>query len=550
MADTYEKRIIRREFATHNRCGYPPAFGRLDTDTEEGVFRWYKAGFVGLQTDKGQDPARRFVSGINISDSRHVNAYCDAEVLIVPLTRAYIPLSSTEIIHDAMINNIADHRAVGVVVSREATDMNLPASPNSVWAKKRSFLPCAMPEDEAIWVMDWFLPTAMWPQKTDAISKSPMIWMVKLQKCNLEQQSWWAKAEHLPPPLSERCFEDQLQLTACSECGEESVEIFEGGFVCLNHECDKWWHTPDTSEEPPVMTALPTNREFVYSKIFLQDRLISEWSPPISYSDINDATDESPPLFEHWPDLSQSLTQLLPNVFQNSNDVINYTLHLLRSFVCPHCTMINRRLHWNRWQCSNPKCKPYIWNLPPPLFHINDAIRLSMGPGPNIVLPQPDPFVDVETIQLAGGRFTISIHAIGKESFAALIEPSPGVNAMELNGSDHFYHTILLSLASQTIDAQRHLTQVGNKESWTSFFSSGFGPANNQTRWEDTAVLPELLRVRDAANLLLPDFVSRFQPGPYAPDYGGYFNSLELVSGSKVRRTDALLTYHCRYHTW
>lgn len=90
---------------------------------------------------------------------------------------------------------------IGLIVQRDAanTDSNNRRNRQD-YVEKPCLFPVRMRVGYENQVVDWFVPVDIWPEKRilqDSSGKGPeaegIIWMVKLEKLHLQNQSYWAK---------------------------------------------------------------------------------------------------------------------------------------------------------------------------------------------------------------------------------------------------------------------------------------------------------------------------------------------------------------------
>jgi hypothetical protein len=233
LTTPYERRLIRRSHEQyHRRAADPLGWAQSKTAACDGALPWFNnpacdVSFRPKQKPENGDP--QFVTGIYIAGFDQMDSYCDSEIIIICLSRPSCDESDAENRAEAMRNNMREHRYLGVLIGKLATQWT------GFSNTRAPFFPCSMPDDQAAWVMDWFKPVLMWPTKS---SSGSVDWMVKLQKRDLDKQSWWARPEDVPPPHKERNFNTKTKTLAYSKCGRKNPVITQNDFVCLNKLCE------------------------------------------------------------------------------------------------------------------------------------------------------------------------------------------------------------------------------------------------------------------------------------------------------------------------
>lgn len=162
-------------------------------------------------------------------------------------------------------------------------------------------------------------------------------WMVRLEKIDLNSQSWWAAATQTPKSLDTVTKVPELE---CSQCHETSKHVYTAGWTCLNQDCSKFF----------VFEEEPENAKFSYTAEFLAQRTSYDGIEPDSLA---------PPLLT-----SEALEAM---------DGVGYEVVCKRGIVCPECGCCSRRLLWDRWACENPTCN-FEHIVPPKLVTAIDCL--------------------------------------------------------------------------------------------------------------------------------------------------------------------------------
>lgn len=167
--------------------------------------------------------------------------------------------------------------------------------------------------------MDWFQVTDIWPEQ----SNGKKCYKFRLEKLDLAAKSWWA-AEGTPDPPKIRDFSTKTSREVCITCGQESPQIFQQGWICLNDNCSKFW-SMDGKEMPAKLS---------YDDRFLRERTA-------------------------WPKEKKLPFSLKPKLLEADlgNDPAYAVSHVCwKGMACPECGRCNSREHWNEWRCQSKDC--------------------------------------------------------------------------------------------------------------------------------------------------------------------------------------------------
>lgn len=160
--------------------------------------------------------------------------------------------------------------------------------------------------------------TDIWAEltNTDLGASAVRIWCVRLEKADLNTVSWWDHdtTSYLHGPAAPE--------QKCGFCFQESKEILQTGWTCLNHQCGCFFKDPNGN---PITSAR-------YSDTFLQER--QEFIGPIP---------------NPKPDI--------PSPEELNNASLTGSESIFRhGIVCPLCGCCSSRRFWSRWTCENPQC--------------------------------------------------------------------------------------------------------------------------------------------------------------------------------------------------
>lgn len=166
--------------------------------------------------------------------------------------------------------------------------------------------------------MDWFQVTHIWPEK----SNRKTCFKFRFEKLDLKSKSWWAPL-HSPEPPMDRDFKTKTACHTCVSCTQESVQVFQQAWICLNETCILFW-TVNGSEPPAGLTYNPT---------FLTER-----SP--------------------WPSHNRPSFLLMPEPFKvdPGHPELSYSRASWKGMVCPLCGRCNSRTKWRELRCATQDC--------------------------------------------------------------------------------------------------------------------------------------------------------------------------------------------------
>lgn len=84
-------------------------------------------------------------------------------------------------------------------------------------------------------IMDWFKVTAAWPERD--LRTSHVRWMFRFEKLDSTKLGWWA------PPTEEYHPSESIEMlkACCTNCREESPQVYEQGWMCLRPQCPNFW---------------------------------------------------------------------------------------------------------------------------------------------------------------------------------------------------------------------------------------------------------------------------------------------------------------------
>lgn len=143
---------------------------------------------------------------------------------------------------------------------------------------------------------------------------------MRLQKRDLNKQSWWAAKSSLDLP-ADRDLQTRPETMICDACGHESCRVFRGAWMCLRKDCVQFWKLDGKF----VTTKLQ------YDPVFLSHRFF--WG--------EDSLPESP-----------DLVPAPPVITDQNRDLWRHGENTRQGIVCPYCHKCVPRVFWNGWRCS------------------------------------------------------------------------------------------------------------------------------------------------------------------------------------------------------
>lgn len=167
--------------------------------------------------------------------------------------------------------------------------------------------------------MDWFQVTDVWAEK----SNGKKCFKFRFEKLDLANKSWWA-AEGTPNPPAVRDFNVKAERKSCINCDEQSPQVFQEGWMCLQETCTEFWLLD--GEEAPA--------ELTYDDLFLQER-------------------------REWPKKIKPPYSLIPALLEaNRGNDAGYAVSRVcwKGIACLKCGRCNSREHWDEWRCQTERC--------------------------------------------------------------------------------------------------------------------------------------------------------------------------------------------------
>lgn len=164
----------------------------------------------------------------------------------------------------------------------------------------------------------FFYITHIWAQ----LNGKHTIFMFRLQKLNLAEKSWWAPRDSPLPPVS-RDYITKAPGASCRSCGHESPQIYNEGWMCVNHQCHQMGQLPGHNPKATL----------TFHQLWLNERT-------------------------EWPMGKMPEYQLVPSTagHNNKGTTFSTTLAAWKGFICPSCHCCNSRIDWAYQTCAAEGC--------------------------------------------------------------------------------------------------------------------------------------------------------------------------------------------------
>ncbi|KAI0138031.1 hypothetical protein F4776DRAFT_72636 [Hypoxylon sp. NC0597] len=170
-------------------------------------------------------------------------------------------------------------------------------------------------------VLDRFHVTDLWPEFVTGQNKLVKIFMVRLEKIDLDSRSWWTPKDSTGHEAGEfKPGQFTCSSSTCDACEKESKEIYKQGWTCLNGDCNRFFQFPSHID----VTGLE------YNQYFMRERTPFPGPQP-----------------------KDGLVPALPRIKGNDS---GSEKEYKDGIVCPKCHCCSRRIQWNYWYCENREC--------------------------------------------------------------------------------------------------------------------------------------------------------------------------------------------------
>ncbi|OTA54703.1 hypothetical protein K449DRAFT_377378 [Hypoxylon sp. EC38] len=171
-------------------------------------------------------------------------------------------------------------------------------------------------------IADYFHVTDVWAEVVLGQDNKPVrIFMVRIEKINLDSRSWWTPKESIGRDAGEfKPGQYSCPLSTCHACRKESKKMYKQGWTCLNEECAQFFQFP---------AHIDVN-ELEYNDHFLNERTAFTGPQP-----------------------KYDLIPALPCI---KGDASGSEKEYKQGIVCPKCHGCSRKIQWNYWYCENREC--------------------------------------------------------------------------------------------------------------------------------------------------------------------------------------------------
>jgi len=182
-------------------------------------------------------------------------------------------------------------------------------------------------------VLDHFHVTDIFPEKYESLIR----WMVRLERINLDEKSWWSAkdAPHSPPNFVSPKAPEQR----CMVCNKSSKTIYKQGWTCLNADPEKevnGGHQKSTCPAFFKFADAVNDMTLEFTDEFLQERTQFQLAA------------------------GQVLEPLVPEHLTKEREkavgALAFAEKCRGGIVCPQCKGCIRRINWGFWKCENPGC--------------------------------------------------------------------------------------------------------------------------------------------------------------------------------------------------
>ena len=143
-----------------------------------------------------------------------------------------------------------------------------------------------------------------------------------------------------PDPPQVRDYTIKAWRETCQDCHEESPQVYQQAWICLNHECCSFWKINGIDAQV---------RDLAYNPAFKSERTL--WTGPTDLAPL------MPPLLSPQGGRSLHVTQ------QNR-----------QGMVCRNCAKCCARTHWDAWRCDNEAGCNFMYQIPRASLTILDVI--------------------------------------------------------------------------------------------------------------------------------------------------------------------------------
>ncbi|PYH42389.1 uncharacterized protein BP01DRAFT_418022 [Aspergillus saccharolyticus JOP 1030-1] len=283
--------------------GKPPAWAECRPDLCDAI-PWFRSAQGGYYS-KGS-----LCYGCLVDADSGIRAYIDDEVVITRIGGGCMKDADGKLVLlkdqntdsavlSSVLNSWKMNNPVGIIIGNRNTQLNrkLPHRYN---------------------VMAYFRITDVWYEKIGSKKGAK----VRFEKLDLSKPSWWAGPGTSPVLVEQRDFTLRPATRRCSTCDQESKQVYNEGWMCLEPSCARFWKMNGNTAPPEHLT---------FTAAFLNARL-----PPDPHIQ---------PHFDLVPDL-------LATMSEDRGDLI-FKRIAWKGIVCPQCSRCIARRFWRGWKCTD-----------------------------------------------------------------------------------------------------------------------------------------------------------------------------------------------------
>jgi hypothetical protein len=190
--------------------------------------------------------------------------------------------------------------------------------------------------------------------------------MVRLEKIRLDEKSWWAPVDSAPVDPARDINITKTRAARCCLCNNESKEIYNAGWTCLEPSCHAFFKFPSDIDDSEI----DYNDEFLKERTGFMGGDLDPLAPPLP----------------SIADMDRSKCFGVERVFKDG-------------IVCPICHGCSRRVEWRQWSCETPGCI-FTHYIRQKTISVQDAISESILPKEEGFAPDPNIRVGQKTMGL------------------------------------------------------------------------------------------------------------------------------------------------------
>ncbi len=310
------------------------------------ITNFYSGG--GKEEDK---ETKKRVQVTSQTDSRFAKAFLKSEQIVMP---------------------------IGVIAGKLLLGITYSFTANALLGQGNHGCPTALPHYYC--ALDWFHVTDVWCENYKGLSR----WMVRLEKINLDDKSWWSSkaTPHTRPDFNAH----KAEVKECPKCKKESKAIYKQGWTCLNADplpasLGKKVREKTTCTEFFKFGSDVNDTTLAYTEEFLLERT--------NFRELRDPSG----LEVHPGNLKPPLLTM--------EDVerlgyFGFEEECKRGVVCPVCGCCSRRVEWGRWICeSSTSGGHFEYSLPARIITADEAIANGNDIPPSMMLKSGKTHKDV-----------------------------------------------------------------------------------------------------------------------------------------------------------